>query len=243
MAKDFGLTVSISKTKMMVTGREVTAADRTPLEINGTEIESVTEFQYFGSLIAGSRRVDTEVDKRIAQASRAFGALRKAVFMDSTLHLQTKQSIYQARVLSILLYGSECWTPLQRELRKLDSFHHRCIRTVLGITNSQQWEKHITAQEVRQRWGDLESATDQVCKRRLEWLGHLARMPECRIPKMTLFGWLPQPRPQGGPRKRWKDTIHKDLKHMGIPEDKWYSKASTLRTGWQAIYQKAVAEV
>ena len=48
---------------------------------------------------------------------------------------------------------------------------------------------------------------------------------------------------QGGPRKRWKDTIHKDLKHMGIPEDKWYSKASTLRSGWQAIYQTAVAEV
>ena len=144
VAEDFGLTVSIPKTKLMVTGREATAADRTRLLVNGTEIEWVTEFPYFGSMIASSERVDTDVDKHIGQASKAFGALRKAVFMDSTLYVQTKRSIYQACVLSVLLYGSKSWTPLQRELRKLDSFHHRCIRTVLGITNRQQREEHIT---------------------------------------------------------------------------------------------------
>ena len=124
----------------------------------------------------------------------------------------------------------------------LDSFHHRCIQTVLGITNKQQWEEYITSQEIRQRWGDLEAAADKVCKRRLEWLGHLARMPNHRIPKMTLFGWLPQPRPQGGPRRRWRDTIRRDLKHLGIPEDKWYGIASTSRSEWQAIYHTAAAE-
>lgn len=70
---------------------------------------------------------------------------------------------------------------LQRQLRKVeskqDSFYHGCIRTVLGIMNSQQWEEHITLQETRQRWGDVETATDKVHKHRLEWLGHLARMP------------------------------------------------------------------
>ena len=29
---------------------------------------------------------------------------------------------------------------------------------------------------------------DEITKRRLEWLGHIARMPEHRIPKMALFG-------------------------------------------------------
>ena len=78
-------------------------------------------------MIAESGRVDTEADKHLAQALRVFGALRKAVFMDSSLYVQTKRSIYQACMLSILLFGSECWTPLQRELRKLDTFHHSCI--------------------------------------------------------------------------------------------------------------------
>ena len=55
--------------------------------------------------------------------------------------------------------------PLQRQLKHLDSFHHRCIQTILGITNSQQWAEHITALETRQRWGDIETVTDKLRKR------------------------------------------------------------------------------
>ena len=44
VAKDFGLTLSIPKTKVMAVGREVTTEDRMPLIVGGEEIESVTEF-------------------------------------------------------------------------------------------------------------------------------------------------------------------------------------------------------
>ena len=71
----------------------------------------------------------------------AFGALRKSVFIDKTLRLETKHRVYDACVLAVLLYGSECWTPLRRHARKLNSFHHRCIRTILGISNQEQWAK------------------------------------------------------------------------------------------------------
>ena len=53
-------------------------------------------------------RSHEEVDRRIAGASRAFGALRRAVFKDSNLSFQTKRAVYQACVLAVLLYGSEC---------------------------------------------------------------------------------------------------------------------------------------
>ena len=195
VTKDFGLTVSIPKTKHMVTGREATLEDKTPISINGGELEALGEFPYLGSVIAATGRMDVDCEKRLSQASRAFGALRKAVFMDRDLKLETKRSVYQACVLSVLL----------------DAFHHRCIRTILGISNLQQWSQHITTFEIRQRWEDLETATDKVAKRRLEWLGHLAHMPNHRIPKQALFGWLSQTRPQGGPRKRWRDVVRKDL--------------------------------
>ena len=78
---DFGLAVSIPKTRHMVAGRE--AADRIP--VSGREITSVNEFSYLGSVVADSGRMDADVEKRIAQASRAFGALRKAVFSDNNL--------------------------------------------------------------------------------------------------------------------------------------------------------------
>ena len=103
----------------------------------GGEIGSGDEFPYFGSVIAVSGRMDTDVDNRIAKASRAFGTLRKAVFLVRDLSLFTKRMIYQACVMSVLLYGAECWIPLRRHIKKRNTFHHRCIRTILGIFNSQ----------------------------------------------------------------------------------------------------------
>ena len=80
-----------------------------------------------------------------------------------------------------------------------------------------------------------------MTKRRLEWLGHVARMPNQRIPKMALFGWLPEPRPPGGPRKRWRDQIRQDLKAVGISEEDWFEEASH-RAGWRAIYRQGLRD-
>ena len=69
-------------------------------------------------------RVDSEVGRRVMQA---FGCQRRAVFKDKDLTTITKRKIYQACVLSVLLYASECWTLLKRHKRMLDAFHHRCV--------------------------------------------------------------------------------------------------------------------
>ena len=77
-----------------------------------------------------------------------------------------------------------------------------------------------------------------VCKlmrRRLEWLGHLARMPDQRLPKMCIFSWLPQTRPQGGPRRRWRDLVKTDLKAVGVSNGCWYSKALD-RKHWREVW-------
>ena len=72
-------------------------------------------------------------------------------------------------------------------------------------------------------------------KRRLEWLGHLARMPDHRVPKSALFSWLPEPRPRCGPKKRWGDMMRKDLKDIGVPEQRWYDEAVRSRAGWRTL--------
>ena len=135
--------------------------------------------------------IDVEVDRRIANTSKAFGALRQSVFDDYHLSIKTMKCAYQACVLSTLLYGSECWTPLRRHLRRLDSFHQRYIKAVVRVTNKQQWEQHITSVMVRQHWGDMEIIATKLRRRRLEWLGHMARMAEYRLPQICfLGGWL-----------------------------------------------------
>ena len=52
VARDFGLTVSLTKTKMMVTGYGVGDADREPIVVGESEIGCVDEFPYLGSMVS-----------------------------------------------------------------------------------------------------------------------------------------------------------------------------------------------
>ena len=131
--------------------------DQEYIALNGGSIEVVQEFPYLGSIIESSGKMDVDVGRRIAQASKAFGALRKSVFLDKTLSLCTKRKVYNACVLSVLLYGAECWTPLCKHEKKMNTFHHR-----LGITNRQLWTERITMKELRRRWGDEELASEKT---------------------------------------------------------------------------------
>ena len=62
-----------------------------------------------------------EVEDRIGQASRAFGALRRPVFGDKDL------SLYNAVVLGVLLYGAETWAKKRDTSHKIEVFHNRCL--------------------------------------------------------------------------------------------------------------------
>ena len=110
VAGDFDMLVSMSKTNLMVTGREVMTKDRVLIHVGSNPKESVTVFLYLWSVISSSGRMQPDIDCRIAQVSRAFGALRKPVF-NTDFSLTAKRNVYQACVLSVLLYGSKCWIP------------------------------------------------------------------------------------------------------------------------------------
>ena len=240
VASSLGLTVSFPKTKFMVVGAVVSVDDHQPLAVGGGLIEWVDLFPYLGSVIEDQGSIDAEVDRRIANASRAFGALRQSVFDDCHLSIRTKRCVYQACVLSTLLYGSECWTPLRRHLKRLDSFHNRCIRAVLKISNKQQWEQHISSAVVRQRWGDMETIATKLRRRRLEWLGHVARMTVCRLPRICLFGWLAQVRPFHGPKRRWRDLVKSDLQSLEISDGCWCALAQDRRQ-WRELCLQCLA--
>ena len=63
----------------------------------------------------------------INRFAHALSKLSKRVWENSQLTLNTKLKVYQARVLSTLLYGSESWTTYARQDNRLESFHLRCL--------------------------------------------------------------------------------------------------------------------
>ena len=140
----------------------------------------------------------SHIEDRAAKASKTFGALRKPVFVGNMLSLQTKRPVYKAVVLGVLLYGVETLTLKRAHSQKLEGFHNRCLRAILGITRARQRAERITTVRVQNMIGIPESLEDLITARRLRWLGHVARMEDNRLPKQILFGWLPQKRPAHG---------------------------------------------
>ncbi len=203
-----------------------------PLHLDECVVECVPDFKYLGSVVDGRGGIMKEVKERIAKASRAFGALKEPVFRDKNLSLATKRLVYKAVVLATLLYGSETWTTKRDAVRKLEVFHNRCLRGILGISAMQQRMEHISSVHVAKRFGMEESLEDMMIARRLCWLGHAARMSEERIPKKVLFGWLPQRRPAHGTKMRRRDRVRRDLRKFHIDENTWFKECQE-RAVWR----------
>ena len=119
-----------------------------PLCIGGSVIDTVPSFRYLGSVAESCGGVVLDLDDKIARASRAFGALTKPVFRDSSLSLVTKQVVYQAVVLGVLLYAAGTWPAKQKDIRRLEGFHHHCLRSILGIGRMQQCLQHSSNERV-----------------------------------------------------------------------------------------------
>ncbi len=160
-----------------------------------------------------------DVEDKIAGASRAFGALCKPVFRDNDLSMKTKTLVHRAAVLGVLLYGAETWATKRCATKKIESFHNMCLRRILNICRAQQRVGRITSSQVRSMFGTEESMEELIAAKRLQWLGHVARMEEERLPKRLLFGWLPQHRPAHGTKMRWRDKVRRDLKTFHTEED------------------------
>ena len=103
-------------------------------------LDVVHEFVYLGSTVSDNLSLESELNRRIGKASSSFARLSRRVWENSKLTKHTKVQVYNTCVLSTLLYGSECWNLHSREERRLNTFHMRCLRRILGIT----WRDKVT---------------------------------------------------------------------------------------------------
>jgi hypothetical protein len=163
-------------------------------------------FCYLGSIFDDSLKDNKDINKRISKATAVFGALSKCVFRRKDVTSSTKRKVYEALVLSILLYGCECWHLTASQRQRLTSFHRSCVRRMCRVTVFQR----IRSKELLARL-ELRSMDSYLLGRRLRWLGHMVRMDESRLPRQLLFSWLNNMRPVGRPQKTYGHAIRDDL--------------------------------
>ena len=172
--KDFGLTISLKMTNIL--GQDTPAPP----------VISIDDYEltYLGSTITvgDNLSLDAEIEKRIEKAATTLARLTSRVWTNPKLIMTTKMAVYNACVFITLLYGSKAWTTYARQEKRLNNFHLRSLRGLLGIF----WQDKVTNTYVLSRAG-LPTMYILLQQRRLSWLGHVRRMEDGRIPKDIIY--------------------------------------------------------
>ena len=143
-----------------------TFCTRVVITISNYQLEVVHEFTYLGSTITDNLSLDAELNKRIGKAATTLGRLATRVWENPKLTTKTKVVVYNACVVSTLLYGSEAWTTYSKQEQKLNSFHLGSLRRILRIS----WRDKVPNTEVLDRAGLSHHVhTTQAAQNALDW--------------------------------------------------------------------------
>jgi hypothetical protein len=191
---------------------------------SGNVIPVVAGAKYLGSMMDRDCSDRLDVESRVTAASKAFGALSDCLLLSPHISLPAKREAYVALVLSILLYGCECWCLTADLWAKLSSFHHSCARRMCRITMWHTWKSRITSAAVLQALG-LRSIKTYTVRRQLQWAGHMSRMPHHRLPRKLLTSWCYQARPLGRPEFTYGEGLMNALAYARISAATWMVSA------------------
>ena len=154
-----------------------------PMEVGGGNIKWSEEFRYLGAIQSQDGALDAELDRRIQLATAAFTQLRPLLRTQDNrkwrLTLGTMSQLYNALISSVLLYGSENWALTDAQLKRLDTWQNRCKRQL-------QLHRHKKDTGAEEAYGRMSIPTVRtlLLRRKLRWLGHLARMGDTRLPQV-----------------------------------------------------------
>ena len=142
-------------------------SDRNPIRVTEQAV-------YLGSLLTTSGFAFPAVARRLGEARGAFEKIR-AVWKHANIPRERKIQIYSACVLAKLLYSleSECFR--KADISKIDAFHCRCLRVILGIPHSMI--SRVTNATVLETAGSKLLSTT-VSSRQLILFGNIAALPD-----------------------------------------------------------------
>ena len=138
------LIINKNKTEVM---RNLT--DRTPITLDGTILKEAEKFTYLESTVAMNGECLIDIRCRLGKAASEMTKLG-TIWKNKSISQKTKLKLYRSNILSVLLYGAECWGLTAGIEKKLASFHQKCLRRILNI----RWNSYISNEVVLERADD-----------------------------------------------------------------------------------------
>ena len=205
-SKKVGLGIHTVKSKVMKNSKVA----ETGVSLNGNPLEVVDIFCYLGSMVDSSGGTEADIKARIGKARTAFAQLKK-IWKSSIITRKTKMRLFNAIVMSVLLYGCQTWKTTSGIIKKLQTFVNKCLRIILKI----RWYDLVSNEELWERAAQA-PIKQQIAKRKWRWIGHTLRKPAKCIARQALK-WNPQgSRSRKRPRETWRRCVEREMAQKGL---------------------------
>ena len=140
-SKKAGLTHNIQKSKIMASG------SITSWQIDGEEMETVTDFIFLGSKITADGDCIHEMKRCLILGRKAMTNL-DSILKSRDITLLTKVHIIKAMVFPVVMYGCESWNTKKAECQRTDAFELWCWRRLLRVLWIAKRSNHSVLKEI-----------------------------------------------------------------------------------------------
>ena len=176
---EWNLQVNESKTEFCT----VDLAHQKDTDSNGQPLvnnEPWRKCKSLGSLLC----TEKDIQRRRILAESAFKKFEKIWLSGKKISLERKLRLYDAQVVSVLLYNSNSWSPTKATLNKIDSLHRRHLRAILNIKG---WPNGQISNKTLYARCPVEKLSERIEKQRWNMFGHILRSNENTPAQLALL--------------------------------------------------------
>ena len=116
---------------------------------------------------------EKDITSRCIKGEAAFRKFEKVLLTRKKISLDRKLRLYEAQVVSVMLYNSNSWSATKTSLEKLDVTHRRHLRRILNI----RYPEMISNNTLYKRCS-VAKLSDRVSEYRWRMHGHILRSDE-----------------------------------------------------------------
>jgi hypothetical protein len=230
-ATAFGLTISIKKTEVLAKKANVKVI------VEGQTLKVVKKFKYLGGIQVPDGSSGAEIRKRISNARASFRRY-KGMFRSKAFTWEDKANLYEAHVLSVLLYASGTWTVTARDWEMLETMHLSHLLTMCGKTRLDK----ISYAKLLRRFNMKSNIEGRVRDCRLRLFQRIMNLPLDRLPRIVAYSVLKTHASRRiGNKSQWKKGLWDDTCKFGYarPGDTKTSVKGVVQPLWSEKIRKA----
>jgi len=166
---EWNLSVNVSKTEYVT----LYVAKKGDKDCNNKSLhkdEPWRSSKLLGSLLCSER----DVASRCIKGDIAFRKFEKVWLTGKKISLDRRLRLYEAQVVSVMLYNSNSWCATNVALNKLDVTHRKHLRRILNI----RWPKSMISNKALYKRCNVKMLSERVAEYRWKMLGHVLRSDE-----------------------------------------------------------------